>query len=94
MTQKSSLQTLRQMRSDHKHLFSSSVLLFETFKLLSSYTYRLPARRFILFDLFVTVSFTPHTIQTFDQKFNVHCDPKTLIQLLTQELKYLNHSTH
>ena len=42
------------------------MLLFETFKLLSSYTFRLPARRFILSDLF-TVQFDPVTLKIFDQ---------------------------
>jgi hypothetical protein len=57
VTQKASLQFLRQMKaqSQYSHLFSSSAILFETFKLLSSYTYKLPARRFLLFDLFNTV---------------------------------------
>merc|ERR1719273_2076941 len=65
VTQKSSLQALRQIRSDplYKPLFSSTLLLFETLKLLASYKYKLPARRFILSDLFNSVKFNKDSMK-------------------------------
>ena len=71
VTQKSSLQTLRTLRQNPQHnaLFTHPALLFETLKLLATYSYHLPARRFLLFDLFSGVVFTPQSMATFDQAF-------------------------
>ena len=71
VTQKNSLQSLRTLNSKphQAHFFTSPLLLFETFKLLSCYSYKLPARRFLFFDLFGTVAFNMHTIAQFDQPF-------------------------
>jgi len=72
VTQKASLTALRAMKAQphHAHLFAQPLLLFETFKLLSSYSYKLPARRFLFFDLFAQVTFNMHTIAQFDADFN------------------------
>jgi Rapamycin-insensitive companion of mTOR, N-term/Rapamycin-insensitive companion of mTOR, domain 5/Rapamycin-insensitive companion of mTOR RasGEF_N domain/Rapamycin-insensitive companion of mTOR, middle domain len=71
VTQKSSLQTLRQMRADTRlqHYFSSPAMLYETLKLLNAYTFRLPARRFIMFDLLGRAQFDRKTINYFDTDF-------------------------
>lgn len=71
VTQKTSLQALRQMRisSVHSAAFTSTTTLFETYKLLCCYSYRLPARRFLFFDLFTSVQFTPETMKKFDEQF-------------------------
>jgi hypothetical protein len=37
-----------------------------------AYTYRLPARRFILFDLFNTVTLDSKSLEVFDQRFREH----------------------
>lgn len=72
VTQKASLQSLRAMKAapHHAHLFAQPLLLFECFKLLSCYSYKLPARRFLFFDLFASVSFNMHTIAQFDEPFH------------------------
>lgn len=72
VTQKASLQSLRAMKAapHHAHLFAQPLLLFECFKLLSCYSYKLPARRFLFFDLFANVSFNMHTIAQFDEPFH------------------------
>lgn len=87
VTQKSSLQALRTMRADRKNraIFSSPTMLFETFKLLSSYTYRLPARRFILFDLFTWIEFDDFTMLTFDRDFNSPTNDDELALYLQKE---------
>ena len=71
VTQKNSLQALRTMKAQphHAHFFTSPLLLFETYKLLQTYNYKLPARRFLFFDLFGSVAFNMHTIAPFDQVF-------------------------
>ena len=72
VTQKASLQALRAMKAapHHAHLFTQPLLLFETFKLLACYSFKLPARRFLFFDLFANVSFNMHTITQFDEPFH------------------------
>jgi hypothetical protein len=50
--QRNSLQALRQLRTANKALFEDAVLLYEVMKLLASYAFGLPARRFVLFELF------------------------------------------
>lgn len=71
VTQKTSLSALRSMKSQvvHAPLFSNPRLLFETYKLLACYSFKLPARRFLLFDLLSGVPFNLQTISTFDQPF-------------------------
>jgi hypothetical protein len=71
VTQKASLNSLRAMKANprNQQLFSSTQLYFDTLKLMCCYYYRLPARRFLLYDLFSLVQFTPETLRTFDQPF-------------------------
>jgi len=87
VTQKTSLSALRAMRGEpaNRGLFSSGVLLLETFKLLSSYTYRLPARRFILFDLYTWIQFDKETMAMFDMPFNTAVSEERLCLLLKEE---------
>jgi hypothetical protein len=68
VTQKASLGVLRRLRNKpaYQQFFKSPVLLLEAMKLISSYGFRLPARRFILFDLFSQVEFTAESIRAFD----------------------------
>jgi len=76
VTQKSSLRALREMRKDdlYKNFFTSTKMLFETLKLLSCYTYKLSARRFILYDLFNNVKFSKDNINRFDSLFEGDAD--------------------
>ena len=71
VTQKPSLQSLRSMRlsSAFAHLFTSPALLLEAMRMLSCYQFRLPARRFLLFDLFGSVVFTEQNMAAFDCQF-------------------------
>lgn len=87
VTQKTSLSALRAMRGEpaNKGLFSSGVLLMETLKLLSTYTYRLPARRFILFDLYTWIKFDKQTMETFDVEFQQAVSEERLCILLKEE---------
>jgi len=72
VTQKASLQSLRAMKAAplHAHLFTQPLLLFETYKLLAAYSYKLPARRFLFFDLFGSVQFNVQSIAQFDAPFH------------------------
>ena len=68
VTQKNSLQSLRSMRSSSAFsaLFTSPQLLLDALQMLSCYLFRLPARRFLLFDLFGGVQFTEQNLAVFD----------------------------
>ena len=68
VTQKQSLQSLRSMRSSSafSSLFTQPPLLLDTMRMLAVYLFRLPARRFLLFDLFGGVAFTEANMQVFD----------------------------
>ena len=68
VTQKNSLQSLRSMRSSSAFsgLFTSPQLLLDAMHMLSCYLFRLPARRFLLFDLFGAVQFTEQNLACFD----------------------------
>ena len=68
VTQKNSLSSLRSMRqsSTFTPLFTSPPLLLDTMKMLGVYLFRLPARRFLLFDLFGSVAFTEQNMAVFD----------------------------
>jgi hypothetical protein len=88
VTQKGSLQSLRTLRGQYKDVFTSTHLLFETMKMLASYTYRLPALRFILFDLFNIVEFNAQSMAAFDLKFNSETNEETLLKLLAPLVKH------
>lgn len=45
------------LRTSHRHFFASPALFAEATKLVSSYGFRLPARRFVFFELFNQVTF-------------------------------------
>jgi hypothetical protein len=52
VSQRSSLQTLRQWKQQYQLLFNSPILFAKVTQLLQMHTFGLPARRFIIFDLF------------------------------------------
>lgn len=89
VTQKSSLQALRTLMRENKALFMSPTLLFETFKLLAAYTFRLPARRFIFFDLFGQVQFEPETMEVFDGDFRESASAEIIVKKLEEEYSHL-----
>lgn len=89
VTQKSSLQSLRTLMRENKALFMSPTLLFETFKLLAAYTFRLPARRFILFDLFGQVQFDHETMEVFDGDFKESASSELIAKKLEAEYPHL-----
>jgi len=84
VTQKNSLTDLRALHEEHRDVFRSPSLFFETFKMLTSYTYRLPARRFILFDLFNHITFDASTMSMFDQPFEKPLDLTALAKHITE----------
>jgi len=84
VTQKNSLTDLRALHEKHRDIFRSPSLFFETFKMLTSYTYRLPARRFILFDLFNHITFDANTMSIFDQHFEKPLDLAALAKHITE----------
>ena len=57
VTQKSSASALHRLRSMKPSVFSNPLLFRETLKLLNTYQFKLPAKRFILFTLFDQVCF-------------------------------------
>lgn len=69
VTQRSSLSALKQLKLTHPKLFSEPRLLIKTMKLLDATFFRLPARRFVLFDLFAKTNFSPQDMQAFDSPF-------------------------
>ena len=71
VTQSRSLSSLRAMRSSSSFapLFTSSALLLDAMRMLAVYSFRLPARRFLLFDLFGGVAFTEQSMTVFDGVF-------------------------
>ena len=71
VTQARSLTSLRAMRlsSSFQPLFASPALLLDAMRMLAVYSFRLQARRFLLFDLFSAVQFTEHSIAVFDGVF-------------------------
>eukprot|EP00461_Guttulinopsis_vulgaris_P002714 UN02715 len=52
VSQRASLATLRQWKQDYKNIFSSPILFAKVQQLLQTHTFGLPARRFIIFELF------------------------------------------
>ena len=71
VTQSRSLSSLRAMRlsSSFQPLFTSSALLMDAMRMLAVYSFRLQARRFLLFDLFGGVTFTEQSMAVFDGVF-------------------------
>jgi len=71
VTQSRSLNSLRAMRqsSSFAPLFASSALLLDAMRMLAVYSFRLQARRFLLFDLFGGVAFTEQSMAVFDGVF-------------------------
>lgn len=67
VTQKSSHSALLKMRQRYPHYFQSTALFFETSKLFSCYSLRLPARRFVWFDLFDQVDFSVKGLAALDE---------------------------
>jgi len=66
VTQKQSHATLTRMRQRYPQYFQSPALLFEAAKLLASYSFHLPPRRFVWFDLFDQVDLSENAILAFD----------------------------
>ena len=71
VTQGRSLTSLRAMRqsSSFAPLFSSAALLLDAMRMLAVYSFRLQARRYLLFDLFGGVAFTEQSMAAFDGVF-------------------------
>ena len=71
VNQSRSLTSLRAMRlsSAFAPLFASSALLLDAMRMLAVYSFRLQARRFLLFDLFGGVAFTEQSMAVFDSVF-------------------------
>ena len=69
VTQTSAVNSLKELRGAHPQLFQHPLLLREVFKLLENQSYKLPARRFIMFDLFNQTDWkAPYT---YDSVFDV-----------------------
>lgn len=66
VTQKASHAALQRMRQRYPQYFQSGALMYEASKLMSSYSFHLPPRRFIWFDLFDNVDLSESGIQAFD----------------------------
>jgi hypothetical protein len=59
VTQKSSHTALVSLKQRHPDVFRSARVYLETCRLLALYTFRLPARRFVLFELFDELTLAP-----------------------------------
>jgi rapamycin-insensitive companion of mTOR len=68
VTQKASHSALQKLRQRYAPFFQSASLMCDAAKMLSSYSFHLPARRFIWFDLFDGVDLSESGISAFDQK--------------------------
>lgn len=91
VTQKSSYQSLRQLQNTCRPLFASHVVWFEACKMLAAYTYRLPARRYILFDLFKSVPFDRRALGLMDRPLlGGASDEVVLMQALQEEVDALS----
>jgi hypothetical protein len=66
VTQKQSHATLTRMRQRYPQYFQSAALMFEAAKLMASYSFHLPPRRFVWFDLFDQVDLSEVGILAFD----------------------------
>jgi rapamycin-insensitive companion of mTOR len=67
VTQKASHAALQKMRQRYANYFQSGALMSQAANLLSSYTFHLPARRFVWFDLFDNVDLSESGITSFDE---------------------------
>jgi len=66
VTQKESHQALVALRAKHREVFTRPSLYQGVARLLATYSVRLPARRFILFDLFERVDQFAENLSLFD----------------------------
>lgn len=80
VTQKESYDSLIKLCANNPDIFGSTAFLFEALKLLSVYSFKLSTRRFILFELFGSVTFTSKNIEMFDSDMTISLDniPKHL----------------
>ena len=68
VSQKESHAALVSLRAKHNALFNSPHLFFEVIRLLTCNSFRLSARRFVLFDIFENVEFSLETLDVFNEK--------------------------